>query len=248
MEKIRSLKCLNALDLKLLAMVLMLCDHMWATVIPGNHWLTVIGRMAFPIFAFQVVEGYAHTHDFKKYLGRMFVFALISEIPFDLMMSDGIFFPFHQNVMFTFFEALLFLRLMDWAKKKGSTLFFVVIASVSLVLGYYIGLFTFVDYYGQGILMVLVFYIFRDMQFGRTAILLSMIYINCVMLSGRLMDISLFGYSFEFPEQGMAVFALIPIWLYNGKQGPHSKAIQYGCYAFYPAHMLFLFLIRMMIL
>ena len=44
----------------------------------------------------------------------------------------------------------------------------------------------------------------------------------------------------EIPEQGLAVLALIPIWLYNGKQGPHSRAIQYACYAFYPLHMLIL--------
>ena len=50
-EKLNSLKCLNALQLKCIAMVLMLCDHAWATVVPGHDWLTHIGRLAFPIFA-----------------------------------------------------------------------------------------------------------------------------------------------------------------------------------------------------
>ena len=85
MNEKKTLRCLNSLFLKLLAMALMLCDHLWATVIPGNNWLTAVGRLAFPIFAYQVAEGFFLTHNRKKYLGRMFVFALISEIPFNLL-------------------------------------------------------------------------------------------------------------------------------------------------------------------
>ena len=64
---------LNATALRILAMVLMLMDHMWATVIPGNDWMTYLGRLAFPIFAFQAAEGYLHTHDFKRYCRRLLV-------------------------------------------------------------------------------------------------------------------------------------------------------------------------------
>ena len=53
----------------------------------------------------------------------------------------------------------------------------------------------------------------------------------------------LFGRVFEVPEQGLAVLALVPIWLYNGKEGPHGRAIQYACYAFYPVHLLALALV-----
>ena len=58
---------LTAAHLRILALVLMLLDHLWATVVPGNNWMTYVGRMAFPIFAFQAAEGYHHTHDFRGY-------------------------------------------------------------------------------------------------------------------------------------------------------------------------------------
>lgn len=241
MPKLNKLKCLSALDLKILAMVLMLCDHAWATVIPGNEWLTSIGRLAFPIFAFQIAEGYCQTHNFKKYLGRMFFWALVSEIPFNLMMAGGLVDPFEQNVLFTFCEALLFIRLLDWAKQKNIWIFAVMIPAAAL-LGYFVGMFTLVDYFGSGVLMVLLFYLTHGVRFGWIIQLAGMFYINCVLMGGMTFEIG----PFAFPQQGLALLALIPIWLYNGKQGPHSPAIRRACYAFYPLHILILSLIAML--
>lgn len=84
-KPLRKLKCRNALELKLLAMALMLCDHLWATIVPGAMWLTNLGRLAFPIFAFQIAEGWTHTSDRKKYRRGMLLWALATEIPFNLM-------------------------------------------------------------------------------------------------------------------------------------------------------------------
>ena len=104
---------LTATHLRILALVLMLLDHLWATVVPGNNWMTYVGRMAFPIFAFQAAEGYHHTHDFKGYCKRLALFALVSEIPFNLMMMSYPIFPFHQNVMLTLLLGLLACRAWD---------------------------------------------------------------------------------------------------------------------------------------
>ena len=88
---------LTAAHLRILALFLMLLDHLWGTVVPGNDWMTYVGRMAFPIFAFQAAEGYHHTHDFKGYCRRLAIFAAVSEIPFNLMIFSSPIFPFHQN-------------------------------------------------------------------------------------------------------------------------------------------------------
>ena len=240
-------KGLSALDLKLLAMALMLCDHLWATVVPGAAWLNDLGRLAFPIFAFQVVEGYFCTSDYLRYLKRMFLFALISEIPFNLMTGGGLLNPFEQNVMFTFCEALLLIRLMEKAREKNVWLWLLSVV-FCLGAGYVLGTVTFVDYYGSGVVMVLLFYVFRGKKLGWLGLLLSMLYVNTELIGGMMYDVTLLGHSFQYYQQSYAVLALIPIWLYRGRQGPHSRGIQLACYWFYPAHMLILSLLALYVL
>ena len=109
---------ISSFALHVLAMLLMLCDHLWATLLPQYAMLTHIGRIAFPIFAFLLAEGARHTHDPKKYLLRLLVFAVLSEIPFDLMYGGTVFYPYHQNVLWTFLIALSGVFLTRSAEKK----------------------------------------------------------------------------------------------------------------------------------
>ena len=233
------IRCLDSLTLKIIAMALMFCDHTWVTVAYEHEWLTVIGRIAFPIFAFQIVEGFFHTHSRGKYLLRMFIFALVSEIPFNFLVGGGPIYPFHQNVMFTFCISLLTMMVLERAKRRAWWVFLIAVI-VAVPLTYVLGFFTFVDYFGYGILTVLVFYLFHGVKFGWIAETAALIYINWVMIGGRVFYVTLFGRAVEIPEQGFAVFALIPIMLYNGKPGSKNKVVQYVCYAFYPVHMIVL--------
>ncbi len=238
-NEINKRKGMDALTLKLLAMAFMLLDHTWATVwsVP---WFTMVGRLAFPIFAFQIVEGFYHTSDRKRYMKRMLVFALISEIPFNLMVADSLVFPFHQNVMLTFLIALL---LMNWMENSRDSLpKFIGVSAVCVVLGFVLGIASFADYNHYGIFMVLLFYWSYKLPFRHLVQLLGMLYINDAM-AGLVFPVELFGRSFEVGQQMLAVLALIPIWLYDGRQGYHSKPLQYACYAFYPVHMLLLYLL-----
>lgn len=238
----KSLKCIDALTLKLMAMTFMLLDHTWATVwdVP---WFTMIGRLAFPIFAFQIVEGFFHTHSRKRYMQRMLLFALISEIPFNLMIANSLSYPFHQNVMFTFLIAMLLMSWMEQSKESRGK--FIIVTAVCVVLAYLLGLLTFVDYYHYGVFMVLLFYWTHGLKFGWLIQLLGMLYINDAM-AGLQLSVEVLGQTVEFGQQMLAVLALIPIWLYNGKQGYHSKAVQLLSYGFYPAHMLVLYLMAVL--
>ena len=231
-------------SLRIMAMIFMLCDHLWATIIHGNEWLTCIGRLTFPIFAFLIVEGYFHTKNLKKYVLRLLIFAVISEIPFNLVTGNSLIYPMHQNVLWTFLIAIFLIFLNEKARQKEKWWLTLLVAVATIALGFALGLITFTDYFHGGVYMVLTFYFFRGRRWwnflGQAAL---MWYINFEIIGGYSYVLPLFGKEFYFPQQGFALLALIPIWLYRGKQGYHHKAMQYAFYAFYPAHLLILWLI-----
>lgn len=234
----------TSFSLHIMAMVFMLCDHLWGTIVSGNDWLTCIGRMTFPLYAFMIVEGYFHTGNFKKYVKRLVLFALLSEIPFNLMMGSSVFYPVHQNALWTL---LISLGLIHWNEKVKEKKLWkrVLVAAATVVLAFVGGTITLVDYHSAGILMALTFYFFRGKKWWHyLGQLLCMWYINIELLGGLGYEVEVFGTTQFITQQGFALFALIPIWLYRGKRGYHSKALQYACYAFYPLHLLILGLLK----
>ena len=237
---------LSAAALHILAMALMLMDHLWATLLPAQEWLTCAGRVAFPIFAFMAVEGYFHTHDLKKYTLRLLLFALLSEVPFDLMYGGTWFYPVHQNVIWTLLLGILGIHLMETVHKKQKTWAYLLVSALVVAAGAVLGTLGMVDYYGAGVLTVFIFYFFHG--HGRKwwcllGQLAALYWVNAELLGGLMYPIQLFGMDFELCQQGLALLALVPIWLYRGRQGYHSKPFQYACYAFYPVHMLLLVLV-----
>lgn len=230
--------------LRTIAVILMLSDHIWATYMSFGNWMTYIGRMAFPIFAFQIAEGFVHTSNFKKYALRLLGFALVTEIPFNLFYSSRWFNPYHQNVLFTLLLGLLAIYVIDKAKKNRTaknialSVLWLVLICIASTLG-------FVDYGFLGMVTVVMFYLLRDFPFAWLAQLIAMVLINVVFFEGQVFPIEILGRNFEIPLQGFAVFSLIPIWLYGGRKGKSSKIMQYGFYAFYPVHMLILYLIKL---
>jgi len=239
---------ISSAGLHVIAMVLMLMDHMWATVFTNAGWLTAVGRLAFPIFAFMIVEGYTHTRNLKKYVLRLFGFALIAEIPFNLMVGNSVIYYVHQNVLWTFLIGIGLIHINELARKKEKLWLTVLTMVLTTLLGFVLGFATFVDYNAAGVLTVLAFYFFRGRKWwcylGQLA---ALYYINVELLQGLFFEVELFGHKFEIVQQGLALLSLAFIWLYKGRQGKKSKAFQYFCYAFYPAHMLILWLIMVLV-
>ena len=234
---------LSAAALHIIAMTLMLMDHLWATLLPAQEWLTCAGRLAFPIFAFMAVEGYFHTRSFKKYALRMLLFAVLSEVPFDLMYGGTWFYPVHQNVIWTLLLGLLGIHLMETVRKKQKIWLTLLVSVLVVAAGGLLGTLCMVDYYGVGVLTVFLFYFFRGRKWwcllGQAA---ALYWVNVELLGGLMYPVQLLGMDLELCQQGLALLALIPIWLYRGRQGYHSKPFQYACYGFYPVHMLVLVL------
>lgn len=243
---------LDSCTLHILAMGLMVVDHLWGTLAGNIRILTSIGRLCFPIFAFLIVEGYFHTSNLKKYKLRLFVLALLSEIPFDWMMSGNWFGIFHQNVIWSFLIAIYLMQFVDWMKKKLENknvyvrvIVFYVIAYLVCVIGNILGIVTMVDYFGGGIVMVLLFYIFHERNWWNCLFLIiCMYYVNVEILGSLVYEWNVFSITISIVEQSFALLSLIPIWLYKGRQGYHSKWFQLFCYGFYPLHMILLCLLR----
>ena len=234
---------LNSTALRLLAILFMVLDHLWATVVPGNLWLTCLGRLAFPIFAFQLCEGYRYTSDYRRYCLRLLVFALLSEIPFNLFYAGSVIFPFHQNVLFTLLLGLLAIRQADMLRreegiKKKS------LRCLALLLILAGGVVLFPDYGLMGVMTVLCFFVFRDHRLFQLA---AMAVLNIFTFKGQTIPVSLFGLACDFPIQGFALLALPLIWLYNGEKGRGGKGLRLFWYIFYPLHMLALYFIQRII-
>lgn len=200
--------------------------------------MRLVGRIAFPIFAFLIFEGFMHTSDYKRYLLRVGLCALAAEIPFNLIVTNAapiygwtgvetsLFYPQYQNSVFTLFLGLLMLYGMKRfeateisskaaMKQWLGQLLCVVVACILAVL-------TRLDYSYIGILFIAMLYFFR---------------------TNKKMQI-LFGCIIFLSTNIAALFAFVPIAMYNGKL-IRSKKFKYFFYIFYPAHLLVLYLLSL---
>lgn len=228
------MKGLSGSALKTIAIVTMLIDHIGAAVlarllIAGQGGdllyqiylvLRTIGRIAFPIFCFLLVEGFEHTRDRKKYALRLFAFALISEVPFDLAFSSTVLEFEHQNVFFTLFIGLLTMmgfhaieQKVEWSPvARGIALSAIMFAGMGAAY------FLHTDYDAKGVMCIIALYVFRKIPGAQ-------ILAGCIA----------FGW-----WEITALVAFIPIAFYNGKRGWNMK---YVFYLFYPVHLLILYFI-----
>jgi len=257
--------------LKLIAIIAMLIDHIGATLVNSSvnpelyYVCRSIGRIAFPIFVFLIVEGFHHTHDIMKYMKRLAVFALISEIPYDIafyqyqtgrnfiedvktIVANGFQqqqlaslvgnLNRQQNVFFTLFLGLSVIYIMSLVEKKFQKQIIItnlLDAAVTIIFCFFAYILK-TDYDFAGVLLIITFYLFR----GRKILLsISLFLINATILSNVTAFLET-GYLL-YVIQLLATFAMLPIALYNGKKG---KDIKYFFYIFYPAHLLLLFFLQ----
>jgi hypothetical protein len=221
----RERKRMNSFHLKLIAIITMLIDHIGAIMLPHDTMLYLIlrciGRLAFPIFVFLLIEGFQHTRNVQKYLIRLGAFALISEVPFDFAFYGTVLEFSHQNIFFTLFLGLMCIYLMREIEKKYK-LNFIILNIIYALLTLIFGVAAFylkTDYGYKGLLLIVAFYIFRNSK---------------LLLTCSLFFIS--GYLLKYINV-YATIAMIPIAFYNGQKG---KSIKYIFYIFYPAHLLVL--------
>lgn len=240
MEKFKPYQRLSAGTLKLIAIVTMLIDHFAAGVYADLYtkgyliqWGITdyasdiyyicrnVGRFAFPVFCFLLVEGFFYTKSRGKYLRNLVIFALVSEVPFDLLLEEGIGFA-GQNVFFTLAIALGVIWGITKVKEKftnePTVSFF--LQGTAIVAGCLLAYGLRTDYSYYGIVLAVIFYYYRNNRI-----------LACLV-----------GYIW-FTFEPWCFPAFIALLFYNGKRG---ISLKYFFYAFYPAHLLLLYVLRVL--
>ena len=209
--------------LKLFAVVCMLIDHVawtWVPVdSPAGIIMHLIGRVTMPVMAFMIAEGYIHTHDFKRYAGRLLIFAFVSDVPFMAFERSVM----GHNVMFTLFLGLIAIWCVDHTNRAYKAIF-----AVLLMVGSAACLR--VDWSFIGVLLCLVFWQFRG-NFIAVSLSVVVLAFLTMMIYGQWWQIGI-------------ILSLPLLRAYNGARGRGSK---WGFYAFYPGHLAVLAVLRAVI-
>ena len=199
--------------LKLIAIIAMVIDHVAIEFFvkgdPIRPYLRGIGRIAFPIFCFLLVEGALKTNNIKKYALRLFIFALVSEIPFNLVGFKSFWYIQKQNTFFTLLLGLL----MVWILQKTTSNLWLIVGVFGCGFAAYLMK---TDYGMWGIALILAFYvatIFPEAGFSLFIILMF----------------------FKGGSEYWGLFSIIPIALYNGERG---KQFGHILYLVYPVHLM----------
>jgi len=228
---------MNSFILKIIACICMFCDHIGNVLFDEVTVLNYIGRFTFIIFAFQIVQGYIHTHNIKKYIKRLSLFALISQIPFTLF-YHFVFESFAINVIFTLLFGLIAIFIYDKYNK-----FVGICSCISLGL---IAEFCKFDYGFFGVFIIFMFYLLHNKK-----IYMTFVFVLAVIakFGSSVLKYGLpLSYSFSGNPYSMCMYftclAIVPVLLYNGKKGKDAK---YLFYIFYPVHLLALTLLAILI-
>ena len=228
----------------------MLSDHAYVTLPDTGMWMSCIGRIAFPIFAFQAAEGIRRTHDIKNYIKRLFLFALISEIPFDLFANGMMIYPYHQNVIFTLLIAVV---TIDQIRKLCAGRRRLWAAVLFGCWGPFLAEATFTDYGWKDVATVMAFYLCSSEsrviaeKYKKPVLIFLMFLLHVWLVNGQIFEFTVSGHQVSFPLQGFALLALIPVFLYNGQRGRYGKMMQKITYLFYPVHMMLLYFVQQLL-
>ena len=233
MNKPKSIFCLSGNMLKLIALVSMTVDHIGYFLMPTNMTLRIIGRLAFPIFAYMIAEGCRYTRNKARHIITMSIFALVSQIVFSMATKT-----LYLNIFVTFALSISLIFAYDYLTKKKTPvsfiIFLLVVLSVIFIseglalilpksLGYY------VDYGTIGILCPFLVYI----GFNRPT--------KLALCALGLIFLSLTGVYIQW----FCLLALIPLALYSGKRGKIN--MKYLFYLYYPLHIGVIYLILVLL-
>lgn len=225
--------------LKIIACFTMLLCHIPFVYPQYSVPLMYIGKISFPLYAFLISEGYVHTRNFSKYLTRLIVFGVISQIPAYLLFVGKSFNGLYLNIFFTLALGLLGIRIYDKIKSKYiSTPLIILLAVIAELLK--------VDYGAFGVLMIVCFYVFKRNKLNMVLSQMFLMFLMFILYMKKMSyyTFSLFNLQYILFQLLFSVISLAIILTYNGKKGKSSGKIKLMFYFFYPVHLIILDLLK----
>lgn len=226
---------MSVFQIKLIAIIAMVIDHVGLVFFPELSIFRIIGRLSFPLFAWLIANGLYHTNNPTKYLLRLGIFAFISQIPYGLLHSAISTTDISLNIFFTLTVGLMSIMVIKKIPSKALWLGITFVTSLIAVV-------TKMEYGAVGIFSIVFFYLFftnfKKLVFSQVLIYLSFYFIPIVITVIK--NVSLTTEDIASSIQLCALAALVIIHMYNGKLG--LKA-QYLFYTFYPLHLSILWII-----
>lgn len=230
-------KILTANKIKTIAIIVMFLDHFASVFLPHTNLISLIfrllGRTAAPVFCFFIAEGYHYTSNLKKYIARLFIFAAVSHLPYNLAFG------------FSFFRATsviwpLAIGLAALAAIKSEKIHFIlkpVILAACCLIAYPFR----ANWHFIAVLWIVVFGVFHG-NFKRQIAGFLTVGVVCHIIPSLIR----FGFFHEaYPQwHQLGIFLAVPLLaMYNGKPGKKSLAMKWLFYVFYPAHLILLYLL-----
>ncbi len=226
---------INSLVLRLIAILATIAYYLRIHLNIGPELFGHLNWLAFPIFAFMLAEGFENSSDRYLYLRRILIFALISEIPFNYVVSGSFLNTESQNVLFTLLAGGICIYLAETVRLETNNLFLTILSEVLLcLLAYKVGSLLSLEMASYGILMVMIFYIAEKITYPKLFMLLFFGSLSFVMKTDNHLIISFLGINLAFNEVATSIPAMLCIWLYNGRRGPNSNGLKLAFYLFYP--------------
>ena len=216
--------------LKIIACVTMLMDHIGAVLLPQYVWLRIVGRIAFPIYCFLLAEGVYFTKSPGRYGYRLFLGAVLAEIPFDIALYGALTLR-SQSVMLTLLIGFLMALCMKNMQRLEIKALLIVPFAVAAE-------FLSTDYGGMGVALIGLFVMTRNQSWALPAQAAGMAAIFWLMDS-----IPVPIGTISIPIEMFAILSMVPIMFYSGEKASKSKVVQWGFYLFYPLHLTVLYLI-----
>ena len=229
--------------IKWIAMISMFIDHAGFRLIIGDSGAPVylravthiLGRLAFPLFCFLLVDGFMRTRSKDKFFLRLLIWAIVSEIPYDLMVHGRVFYFNDQNVLWTLLFGFSFMwmadliKSLDWYKEdKVSKTIGVLMQVIVGIIMVFAARFCKCDYGGAGVVFIILGYIFSDYSKKQPYIGPYKTMLFGYLIGYALLAIRYYSTIYAFPG------ALL-IWQYQGKAG--KRMPRWLGYSFYPLHM-----------